>query len=119
MFDIATETLVPLREIPNLLPVRRNGKKLHISAVYRWTTSGVRGVRLDSVRIGGTCFSSLQALQRFSEKLSENPAARTAPGATPKRREQALHRISERVAQELGLSNRRQNSDRTATTTRS
>ena len=117
VIDIATEQLVPMRDIPAMLPSRPGGRKLHLSVPYRWASSGVRGVRLEVIRIGGTTFSSVQAIQRFGEKLSELPAMHTAP--TPKRREQSLCRISERVAEELGFSNRRRNSDQAATAPRS
>ncbi len=68
MIEIGNENLIPLREVPRRLPRRPNGRPLHISAVYRWVQRGVRGVRLEAIRIGGTTYTSVEALQRFAER---------------------------------------------------
>lgn len=47
MIELSSETLVPVRNVPKLLLKRPNGKHIHISAVYRWTQHGVRGVKLE------------------------------------------------------------------------
>ena len=66
MIDIEHEHLVALHDVPKLLPARANGKRVHISAVYRWVQRGVRGVHLEIVRVGGTSYTSREALQRFA-----------------------------------------------------
>ena len=66
MIDLASEQLVPLQQVPRLLPPRVTGKRVHLSAVYRWAQRGVRGVRLEVVRVGGTTYTSREALQRFA-----------------------------------------------------
>ena len=68
MIDVQNEQLVPIRELPNRLPRRASGRKVHISACYRWIRQGVRGVRLEAVKIGGTTYTSLEALQRFGDR---------------------------------------------------
>jgi hypothetical protein len=68
--DISSEQLISLRDAAGLLPARRRGKKPHVSCVYRWTTTGCRGVLLDSVSVGGTRCTSREALVRFIELLS-------------------------------------------------
>lgn len=70
MIEISEEHLLSLREASRRLPSARSGKSVHVSTLYRWTTRGVRGVRLETVRIGGTVFTSQEALQRFAAKLS-------------------------------------------------
>jgi hypothetical protein len=70
------ENLRALAEVPGVLPANR-GRPIHISSVYRWTTSGVRGVVLETVQVGGRRLTSLEALQRFAERLS----ARTGAGS--------------------------------------
>lgn len=64
------ETIIALAAVPDDLPRRRRGRKVHISCVYRWTTSGCRGVILESIQIGGTRCTSREAMQRFFERLS-------------------------------------------------
>ena len=60
MIDIMQETLIPLREAPRRLPPRPNGKRVHISACYRWISRGVRGFRLEAIRIGKRYFDRQQ-----------------------------------------------------------
>jgi len=66
MIEIESETLVALREVSKLLPLRPNGKRVHTSAIYRWVQRGIKGVQLEAIRIGGTTYTSREALQRFA-----------------------------------------------------
>jgi len=106
MIDITQETLIPLREAPRHLPPRPNGKRVHISACYRWISRGVRGVRLEAIRIGGSTYTSLEALQRFADHLGAPGATPTTsePTATRTRRRQ-IDQASKRLREELGHSN--------------
>jgi hypothetical protein len=103
MVDITNETLIPLREAPGHLPKRPNGKRLHVSACYRWITRGVRGVVLESIRIGGTTYTSLEALQRFGDRLSSAPLPDHDKAPAPQSRQREIERAARRVASELGL----------------
>jgi len=71
--DIRNEELIRLSDVPSLknLPRREDGRRLHISTIYRWTTAGVRGVRLETVQVGGTRCTSEDALQRFFNELTK------------------------------------------------
>jgi hypothetical protein len=64
------ETIIPPAEAAKELPRRRRGRKTHVSTVYRWMTSGCRGIVLESIQVGGTRCTSREALQRFFERLS-------------------------------------------------
>ena len=104
MVDITQESLVPLREVPRHLPPRPNGKRVHISACYRWVSRGVRGVRLEAIRIGGSTFTSLEALQRFADHLGAPGAVRTTPEpATTRTRQRQVDQASKRLREALGL----------------
>ena len=59
-----------LAEATKHLPRRRAGKRPHVATLYRWAQSGIRGVRLETLQVGGTMCTSLEALQRFFERLS-------------------------------------------------
>ena len=72
MIILAEETIIPLLEAPQYLP-RRRGKKVHISTLFRWAKKGTAGKRLETVKIGGTRCTSLEALQRFIEDDTVNP----------------------------------------------
>src|SRR5512140_3760075 len=97
MIELATESLIPLRQVPELLPRRPNGKKVHISAVYRWTTHGIRGGVLESIPIGGTTYTSTEALQRFAELLAANRSDQATPASrmtvSPSTSSSPIHRM--------------------------
>ena len=90
--DPNTETIVSLSEVPRGRPRRRAGKKPHISCIYRWTTSGCRGVILESIQIGGTRCTSKEALRRFFEALTVQAEPQAiipqSPRQTRQRRQQ-------------------------------
>ena len=106
MISIADEKLIPLRDAPKHLPPRPNGKRLHVSAFYRWITRGVRGILLESIRIGGTTYTSLEALQRFGLHLSPVPAPHLPQIQSPYARRREAEAASRRVAIKLGLPTR-------------
>lgn len=62
--DLAYEELVPLKELAKSLP-KRNGKAPAISTLWRWSTTGVRGVVLQTVLVGGQRYSSPEVFRRF------------------------------------------------------
>jgi hypothetical protein len=70
MIDYGKETLLTLTEAAASLPRRRGGKRVNVATMYRWTTHGCRGERLETIQIGGTRFTSQEALQRFFDRLS-------------------------------------------------
>jgi len=63
------------------------GQKPHVSTLYRWCLRGCKGVRLESICIGGKRFVTAAAIERFIEASSEaRPAQQTqapAPAAPP------------------------------------
>ena len=71
MIDVNQEELIRPGDVPKCLPPRANGKRLHISAVYRWMLHGVRGHRLETATVGGATYTSIEALQRFSDCLTQ------------------------------------------------
>lgn len=79
MITLNHEQLIPLRRVPQHLPLRPSGKCIHPSAVYRWVSNGIRGTMLESVRIGGTVYTSAEALQRFADRLTLSASVRECP----------------------------------------
>lgn len=69
MFDI-NEELIRLEDVRDYVPSSRRGKKLAKSVVYRWALHGIRGVRLETYKIGGARVTSVEAIQRFVENLN-------------------------------------------------
>lgn len=77
--DIHAEQLLTLAKATRLLP-----SSPHPSTLWRWHRRGIRGVRLETVVVGGTRYTSREALSRFSASLTaadeaadEEPAERS------------------------------------------
>src|SRR3954452_11461923 len=79
MIDSGSESLITLSQAAEQLPRRRRGRKTHVSTLYRWTTVGCRGVRLDTLQVGATRCTSREALQRFFEQLSQGTRGDAIP----------------------------------------
>lgn len=79
MIDVRTEKLVPLSDVPALpcVPTSKGGKPVAVNTIYNWYRRGCRGVRLEVVPRGHTLFTSVEAIQRFYERLAEPRCART------------------------------------------
>jgi hypothetical protein len=79
------ESLIRLGDVPSLpeLPTRRKGRRLAPQTVYRWSSPGVRGVRLQTVRVGGVRCTTRTWLWDFFRSLGgeELPAAQGAKGS--------------------------------------
>ena len=98
--DPNSETLISLTEAAKLLPRRRGGKRPHVSCLYRWTTSGCKGVILESVQVGGTRCTSKAALGRFFEALT---AASSAGPPRPAPQRQCAAAAAERELDRQGI----------------
>jgi hypothetical protein len=93
-----------LSDTPKHVPVRRNGKRLHIATAFRWAKDGVRGVKLETIRVGGTLCTSVEALQRFFEKLSATDTGHAGAIAlrSPNARAKAIDKADRELAR-LGI----------------
>jgi hypothetical protein len=72
MIDLSSESLLTFSEASQVLPRRRRGRKAHPSTFWRWASRGLRGVRLEIIRVGGVTYTSREALQRFADRLSSD-----------------------------------------------
>ena len=99
MIDVASEQLVILTKAPSHIPGRP-----HLATVYRWFQKGVRGgVKLETALVGGRRFTSVEAIQRFVERLSGGDGAahgggNSQPPRTPTQRERASSKASAELA---------------------
>lgn len=53
-----------------MLPPRRRGRKAHKSTVFRWFTTGYKGLRLPFLQVGHQRCTSINALQSFLAALT-------------------------------------------------
>jgi len=95
---VGKEKLLRLGEVPRLLPLGPSGKRIHVSAVYRWAQRGIKGVTLQTARIGGTTYTSIEALQRFADQLSRPgpPSSAVTPSSALYRQRQ-INQAAKRV----------------------
>jgi hypothetical protein len=92
MIDPNTETLISLADAAKSMPPRRAGKKPHVSCLYRWTTTGCKGVVLESLQCGGTRVTSREALARFLRRLTQGDAGDVPAVRTVAQRQRAAER---------------------------
>ena len=85
--DIQTDTLLQISDVSKHLP-----GKIHVASIWRWVNRGVRGVKLETVLIGGRRYTSAEALQRFIERTTRaadgEPAIQQA--RTSRQRQRAI-----------------------------
>jgi hypothetical protein len=63
--DLSRENLVPLKKAAGLIP-----GVPHPNTLRRWQHEGLRGVHLETLLVGGRCFTSHEALARFIERTN-------------------------------------------------
>lgn len=97
MVDVNTESLLQVpTEAAKHIPGRPDA-----STVYRWWKRGIKGVRLETILIGGRRYTSKEALTRF---FAATTAAADGPQAavTPARRQREIE-AAERELEAQGL----------------
>jgi hypothetical protein len=82
MIEVHTEHLLNLRQAAASLPTRPN-----LSTIFRWMQRGCRGIRLETILIGGTRHTSTEALQRFFEATTAAADGQPIPSRTNRRRD--------------------------------
>jgi Protein of unknown function (DUF1580) len=93
MIDIANETLVEISEASKHIPGRP-----HIATVYRWMMRGVRGgIKLETALVGGSRWTSVEAIQRFVDRLS-GPREDASQPRTSRQRQRAAEKANQELA---------------------
>ena len=77
------ETMVTLTQATKMVPSRRPGKAPEVSTLHRWATRGLRGVRLETIKVGGARMTSREALERFFQALTQLDLGRYDQPAAP------------------------------------
>ncbi len=101
--DTLTEPPVPLTTAAKSIPRRRAGKKCAVETLYRWSTTGCRGVVLETIQVGGTRCTSREALQRFFSRLTEQAAGAPPPAPAPSHARRRDVERAERVLDAAGI----------------
>ena len=82
--DLEKEQLITFGQAARLLP--KSSRPTYVTW-WRWWRHGVRGVKLETVLIGGKRLTSRPAMQRFADALSARHADSFPAGCSPLRRE--------------------------------
>jgi len=94
--DPFAEAVLPFAAAARRLPRTRGDKPVSPATIWRWAVHGLRGVRLETIKIGGTTCTSLQALARFFAALQggrQDVAPAEKAGPAPSAVEKELDRI--------------------------
>jgi hypothetical protein len=66
MIDPRFEKLLSLTQAAKLVP----GGGVHLSTLHRWRLRGVKGVRFETVLVGGKRLTSQEAIERFIKRTT-------------------------------------------------
>jgi hypothetical protein len=69
MIDYAKDDLITLDVAAGLLPKVRD-TPVHKSTMWRWASRGVKGVRLETIKVGGKTYTTKAALDEFMHDLN-------------------------------------------------
>lgn len=104
--DLQSETVVSLTQATKALPPI-DGRRIHVSTLWRWARKGVRGVRLEHIRLGHRVCTSLEALNRFAQSLADaqevSPSLPQAPLRSGPKSRSAAQRDRDIAAAEAEL----------------
>ena len=64
MLDFSNETAIKFSAIPDWCH-KNLGNRVNRSTCHRWRTRGARGIKLETALVGGTRYTTLEALNRF------------------------------------------------------
>jgi hypothetical protein len=97
MINITAEAIFPFAKLPAEME-RLTGDRIHRATAERWRMRGCRGVRLETVLIGGKRYCSSEALQRFVEATTAaadgtSVASASTPAAAQKRHDHACRQL--------------------------
>lgn len=68
---ILDEQILTLSQAAKRLPRLRGNRPVAVSTLWRWCQRGLRGVRLEVIRLGGIRVTSEEALRRFFAILNQ------------------------------------------------
>ena len=75
--DLSREKLIPFGQLARSLPRRRSGRPISPSTIHRWRSNGLKGIRLEAVRVGGAWHTTEDAFKRFVAKLTAEAVSYT------------------------------------------
>jgi hypothetical protein len=106
MNHASSERLLPLADLPTHLESRGFGSRVSIRTVRKWAADGLKGTRLETIKIGRVTMTSHEAVQRWIDAQAAggpratttqpalHPTTEPAVAVTPEQ-EASLHLLTE------------------------
>ena len=82
--------LLTLAHAARLFPPRRRESRLATSTLWRWATRGLRGTRLDVVKVGGVTYTTAAAIREFIERTNSAANSQQSPSSPSRRSQRAV-----------------------------
>lgn len=88
LIDTELETLMTFQDARTSFP---GDRRLSLATLHRWRLHGVRGVRLETVLIGGLRYTSCEAIIRFiaAQNAADAPATPVITASQRRRQSEA------------------------------
>lgn len=103
---IATSTgSITLSEAASFIAQTTGCRRPHLNTLVRWCRKGVRGVRLHSIRVGRTTWTTHAAVTEFLARLNEadNPGSHVTAEVLDVQRREHARQVHGQLAAELGI----------------
>jgi Protein of unknown function (DUF1580) len=71
--DPSKEQIISLTAAAKTLPRLRNNRPVSPATIWRWYKAGIRGVKLETIIVGGVRATSVEALARFMASINGQP----------------------------------------------
>lgn len=81
--------LISFPALARKIPPSRQERPVAIGTIHRWRR-GMRGIRLDAIRIGGRWYTSAAAFQKFCDELTRSRDAPPIPQSCPNQADDAI-----------------------------
>jgi len=98
--DIAIEKPISFNEAAKYLP---EGRRPSFSTWWRWFKTGIAGVKLDTILIGGQRCTSAEAVARFFEGITAAKDCHSSPVPRTSRQRKAAIAAAERELADAGI----------------
>lgn len=85
-----SETFISLKDAASSFP---GNVSVCYETIRRWATDGIRGIRLETIRIGGRRKTTREACQRFIERVTATDVRHDEPESTELRAQLARERM--------------------------
>lgn len=80
MIDLQNEQTLRLQDARKLKWLKgRDGERLSLDSIRRWSLRGLKGVVLESTKIGNTTYTSVEAILRFLARINKQEIPPAVP----------------------------------------